>query len=293
MVKVIVPFAPGSYTENTARLVAAKLQSQTGRPIIVETRPGAGSTIGTAAVAKSDGDGHTLLFIDNSFPAAAALYKDLPFDPLRDIVQLTPVVEAPSMIYVRPDFPADTLAQLVRYARDNPDKVNYGSGGIGSSGHLAIARFAEETGIRMTHVPYGGVAAALNDLLAGRTDLGLSTAAGVAQYIKAGRLKGLAITGAQRHPQLSSIPTFAEGGYPDYDMTYLFGFMGPASMPGALTEAIHDALVRAASSEDVIEKLNVLPVYPLTLSTTQYRDRVRREYEIWRRVVQHANITPT
>ena len=175
-VRVIVPFAAGSFTETAARAIGQELSSTLGQPFVIETKGGAGSTLGTDLVAKAQPDGYTLLLTDNSYAVSAALYAKLPYDPDKDIVKISPVAEAPAVIMVHKDAPYRTLTELVEDARKRPGKLTFGSGGQGSSAHLALALFCSDVQIELTHIPYKGVAAALLDLIAGRIDVGLSSA---------------------------------------------------------------------------------------------------------------------
>ena len=199
-VRIVVPFAAGSFTETAARAIGAELSNQLGQAFIVETKGGAGSTLGTDVVAKSAPDGYTLLLTDNSFAVSTALYPKLPYDPEKDLVKISTVAEAPAVMMVKSDAPYKSLKELVEHAQKNPKSLTYGSGGQGSSAHLAIELFFSGVNAELTHVPYKGVAAALLDLMAGRIDVGLSSAGSAAQHIKGGKLRGLAVVGKDRHP---------------------------------------------------------------------------------------------
>ena len=291
-VRIIVPFAAGSFTENAARVVAAELHEQLGQPFIVETRGGAGSTIGTSAVAKAAADGYTLLFTDNSFMVSSALYPSLPYDPIKEIAQITPAAEAATMLLVRNDLPAPDLKALVALARTKPGDLNYGSGGLGSSAHLAVELFLGQADIRMTHVPYKGVAAALTEVAAGRIDVGLSSVGTAGAFVKGGRLRALAITGKSRHPEYPDVPTFAEAGFPDYTMTYVFGFMAPAGLPAAIFDRLHGAIRTAVSRPKVAQVFATSGAMPYATPSAEYQDLVRREIATWKTVIERAGVKP-
>jgi tripartite-type tricarboxylate transporter receptor subunit TctC len=291
-VRIIVPFAAGSFTETAARAIGAELANQYGQAFVVETRGGAGSTLGTDAVAKSAPDGYTLLFTDNSFAVSSALYAKLPYDPERDIAKVSPVAEAPAVIMVRPDLAAKTLKDLVDAAKRAPRSLTFGSGGQGSSAHLALELFLGQTGIEMTHVPYKGVAAALVDLIGGRIDVGLSSVGSAAQHIRAGKLRGLAVAGRERHTLLPDVPTFAEAGFPDYQMIYWFGFMAPGATPQPILGQLQQGIARAVEQPRVRESFAGAGVRAVASGSPEFTRRVDDESRLWKRVITRAGIKP-
>jgi len=291
-VRIIVPFAAGSFTETAARAVGAELASQFGQPFIVETRGGAGSTLGTDAVAKAAPDGHTLLLTDNSFAVSAALYQKLPYDPDRDIAKISPVAEAPAVIMVRQDLAAKTLKDLVDLARRQPRTLTFGSGGQGSSAHLAVELFLSGPDIELTHIPYKGVAAALLDLIAGRIDVGLSSVGSATQHIRGGRVRGLAVAGRERHPLLPDVPTFGEAGFPEYNMIYWFGVMAPAATPPAVLAQLQQGIARAVEQTRVRDAFAGAGVRAVATSSADFARRVEDESRVWKRVIARAGIKP-
>jgi len=289
-VRIIVPFSAGSFTETAARAVGAELSQQLGQPFIVETKGGAGSTLGTDFVAKSAPDGYTLLVTDNSFAVSSALYPKLPYDPEKDIIKVSTIAQAPALIMVKSDSPFKTLKELVDHAQKNPKVLTYGSGGQGSSAHLAIELFFSGVNAELTHIPYKGVAAALLDLMAGRIDVGLSSAGSSAQHIKGGKLRGLAVVGTERHPLIPEVPTFAEAGYANYDMVYWFGMMAPANMPPAIQSKLHQALSQALEQPKVVEIFASAGARAVALKSSDFTKRVEDESRTWKRVVTKAGI---
>lgn len=290
-VRIIVPFASGSFTETTARAVAAELHSQLGQPFVVEARGGAGSTIGSLAVAKAN-DGHTLLFTDNSFAVSTALYPSLPYDPLKEIVQVAQVAEAPAMLVVRNGLTVRTLKQLVELAQAKPGELNYGTGGQGSSAHLAMELFLDQERVHMSHIPYKGVAASLSDVVADRIDVGFSSVGTAGHLAKAGRVRALAISGKQRHPEYPDVPTFGEAGFPEYSMTFVFGFMAPGSTPEFVLEHLHKEIAVAVQKPRVRNVLQLAGAIPVTHSRADYRRLVTNEIAVWQRVISKARIKP-
>ena len=284
-IRIIVPFAAGSFTETAARTVGAELSQQWGQPVIVETKGGAGSTVGTDMVAKAVPDGYTLLVTDNSFAVSSALYDKLPYDPEKDILKISTVAEAPAVLMVKADAPYKTLKELVDQAHKNPKLLTYGSGGQGSSAHLATELFFIQTNSELTHVPYRGVAAALLDLMAGRIDVGLSSAGSAAQHIKGGKLRGLAVVGKERHPLIPEVPTFTEAGYGNYDMVYWFGLMAPAGLPPAVLSRIQQGVARAVEQPKVIEVFAATGVRAVARSSADFSKKVQDESRLWKSVV--------
>lgn len=289
-VRIVVPFAAGSFTETAARAIGAELSNQLGQAFIVETKGGAGSTLGTDVVAKSAPDGYTLLLTDNSFAVSTALYPKLPYDPEKDLVKISTVAEAPAVMMVKSDAPYKSLKELVEHAQKNPKSLTYGSGGQGSSAHLAIELFFSGVNAELTHVPYKGVAAALLDLMAGRIDVGLSSAGSAAQHIKGGKLRGLAVVGKDRHPLIPEVPTFAEAGYGQYGMVYWFGLMAPANMPPAILSKLQQALAKAVEQPKVIEIFAATGARAVATSSADFTRKVDEEARIWKSVVTKAGI---
>ncbi len=289
-VRIVVPFAAGSFTETAARAIGAELSNQLGQAFIVETKGGAGSTLGTDVVAKSAPDGYTLLLTDNSFAVSTALYPKLPYDPEKDLVKISTVAEAPAVMMVKSDAPYKSLKELVEHAQKNPKSLTYGSGGQGSSAHLAIELFFSGVNAELTHVPYKGVAAALLDLMAGRIDVGLSSAGSAAQHIKGGKLRGLAVVGKDRHPLIPEVPTFAEAGYGQYGMVYWFGLMAPANMPPAILSKLQQALAKAVEQPKVIEIFAATGARAVATSSADFTRKVDEEARVWKSVVTKAGI---
>ena len=284
-IRIIVPFAAGSFTETAARTIGAELTQQWGQPVIVETKGGAGSTVGTDMVAKAAPDGYTLLVTDNSFAVSSALYDKLPYDPDKDIIKISTVAEAPAVLMVKADAPYKTLKELVDQAHKTPKLLTYGSGGQGSSAHLATELFFIQTNSELTHVPYRGVAAALLDLMAGRIDVGLSSAGSAAQHIKGGKLRGLAVAGKERHPLIPEVPTFTEAGYSNYDMVYWFGLMAPAGLPPAVLARIQQGVARAVEQPKVIEVFAATGARAVARSSADFSKKVQDESRLWKSVV--------
>ena len=250
VVRLIVPFAAGGSTDIVARALGQELSKLIGQPVIVENKPGAGGTIGSDYVAKSPPDGYTLLLGTVSTHAAAmSLYEKLPYDPLRDFTPITEIATIPNLVVVNAaSVPVQTLAELVQLAKKEPGKLTFASNGSGTSNHLATELLKTTAGIDIVHVPYKGSGPALNDLLAGHVSMMLDVVMTSYQYVKAGRLKALAVTGSTRSPLLPDVPTVAEQGFPGFEAIVWFGVLAPAKTPPAIVEYLNKQLVAAINS---------------------------------------------
>jgi tripartite-type tricarboxylate transporter receptor subunit TctC len=289
-VRIMVPFAPGALTDVAARAIAQELSQQLPHQFVVENRGGAGGTVGTAEVAKAAPDGHTLVFTDSSYMISAALYSKLPYDPLKDLVPVTLAVEAPAIMVARPGLPAQSLRDVVTLAKAKPRTLTYGSGGQGSSAHLATELFVTQAGIELVHIPFKGVAAALTEVVGDRIDVTVSSVGAAAGHVRSGKMRPLAITGTQRIALLPEVPTFAESGYPDYDMVYRFGFLAPAGTPPEVIARLQQEIARATSKPKVLELLATQGARPITLGTADYSRMIEREIGVWRAVIEKAGV---
>ena len=290
-IRIIVPFAPGSFTDVAARLLATELTAQLGQPVIVENRGGAGSTAGTLAVVRAEPDGYTLLLTDISLSISPGLYPKLPYDPLRDLAQISRIADSPAILLVRPGLGVRTLAELIALARQKPGEITFGSGGPGSSAHLAMELFLNVAGIQALHVPFRGIAAAIAEMIGGRVDMAIgSLASGLAQ-VQGGTLLGLGITGAERSALLAEVPTFAEAGLPGFDVPYWFGLAAPAATPPQIIERLNREVVRACAQPRLREAFARQAAIATTSSAEDMTRHLAREIEVWRQVIARANIT--
>lgn len=289
-VRIVVPFAPGALTDIAARAIGAELGEQLGHQFIVENKGGAGGTLGTADVAKSPADGSSFVFTDNSYMISAGLYSKLPYDPTKDLAAVTLAVEAAAIMIARLDLPAKNLRELVALAKAKPRTLTYGSGGQGSSAHLATELFLAQARVEMVHVPFKGVAAAIADVVGGRIDVTVSTVGAAVGHVKSGRARALAVTGKERVPSLPEVPTFAESGYPDYDMVYRFGFLAPAGTPPAIVNRMRDEVAKAANKPRVHELLIPQGARPVASTPAEYGTIIEREMRTWKAVIASAGV---
>jgi tripartite-type tricarboxylate transporter receptor subunit TctC len=288
-VKIIVAFPPGGGNDFVARFVAARLSTSTGQQFIVENRPGAGGTLGTEQGLKAAPDGYTLLLVSNSYTANASLYK-LRFDPLVDMTPIIQVSQGPYIVVVHPSLPAQTFGELLALAKREPDRLNFASSGTGSVNHLATALLANMAGFKLNHVPYKGTGPALSDTIGGQTNVLLGSPSTTLPHVRAGRLRALAVTSTRRIQAEPDLPTVAEAGVPGYETTLWHGLIGPKGLPTAVVEKIHAEVARVLSLREATELLQTDGVSPAGGSPEQFRDIIRAEIEVWRKVVTDAGV---
>ena len=289
-IRIIVPFAAGSFTDVAARLLATELTEQLGQPVVVENRGGGGSTTGTQAVARAEADGYTLLLSDIALSISPAIYPKLPYDPLRDLAFISRIADSPALLMVRPGLGVRTLAELVALGKQKPDELTFGSGGPGSSAHMAMELFLDTAGIKALHVPFRGIAAAIGEMVGGRVDMAIGSLSSGLSQVQGGTLLGLAITGA-RSPLLPDVPTFAEAGQPRFNVPYWFALAAPAATPAPIIARLNREVVRACAQPRLREAFEKQAAIAVTSTPVEMTQHVAREIEIWRGVVTRANIT--
>jgi tripartite-type tricarboxylate transporter receptor subunit TctC len=290
-IRIVVPFGAGSFTDIAARTVGAELSAKLGQPIIVETKGGAGSTLGTDLVAKAAPDGYTFLVTDNSFAVSSALYEKLPYLP-KDLVQISLLADAPAVLVGRPGLPAKTLKEVVELARNQPGKLSFGSGGQGSSAQLAMEAFLLQNKLELVHVPFKGIAPALMEVAADRVDIAISSVGTASAYLKDNRLLGLAVSSEKRHPNIPDVPTFTEAGFSSYKMMYWFGMMAPTGTPTAIIDRMQKEIVKAVATQKVIEVFAATGVRAIATSPATFTKMVHSETTLWSEVITRAKIKP-
>jgi tripartite-type tricarboxylate transporter receptor subunit TctC len=255
-IRIIVPFPAGGIADVFARIIGARFSAAWGQPVVVENRAGAGGNIGADAVAKAPADGYTLVMGNVGTHAVnASLFRNLPYDPVRDFTPVALVMEAESLLAVHPSVGADTPTQLIALARANPGKLTFGSAGPGTAGHLAGELFKSMARVDITHVPYKGSVPAITDLLAGQTAMVFATMPTVLPYVKAGKLKGLAVLGLQRSAAAPEIPTLDESGLKGFEVNNWIGIFGPKGMPRDVTLKLNGAIVELMKTPEVQTRL--------------------------------------
>jgi tripartite-type tricarboxylate transporter receptor subunit TctC len=288
-VKVIVPFAAGGPLDLVARGLGDKLAASLKQPFIMENRPGAGGNIGTEAAAKAAPDGHTLLMVlSGTLVANPALYSKLPFDPETDFRPVSLVTTSSQMLVVHPSVPVSTVAEFVALAKREP--VTYAHAGPGSGGHLAMEYFRMMAGFEAVQVPYRGNAPLVVDLVAGQVKAGFVATAGVIAHVRAGRLKGLAISSTKRSVLAPDVPTTAEAGYPDMKLNTYFVMLAPAKTPDAIVALLERELQAALKSLDLQEKFRAQDIEPLGTTPAEARAVLRAETALWADIVKRGNL---
>jgi tripartite-type tricarboxylate transporter receptor subunit TctC len=291
-VRIIVPFAAGGVADLLPRLVGQKLSEKWGQPVVVENKAGASGNIGMAEVARAAPDGYTIgLAPTGNLTVNQFLFK-LPFDTEKDLAPITVLATSPNVLVVHPSVPARNFRELIAYARSNPGTLNFASPGEGSGAHLAGELLNLEAGIRATHVPYKGLAPAVNDLLGGQVQMMFAGISTVLQHVKSGKLVAIAIAAPKRSPQLPDVPTVAESGLAGFDVTSWYGLVTRAGTPPEIVEKIHRDAVEALSSEDVRSKLSGLGLEPLGNSPAEFERMIAAESRKWGDIVRRAGIKP-
>ena len=290
IVRIIVPFAPGGGTDVIARTLAQEMAKDLGVAIVIENKPGAGTIIGTQAVAVSEPDGYTLLMGTFSHAVNPSLNPKLPYDPHRDFAPVALVARSFNIVVVNPKSPFQSIADLIAAARADPEKLSYGTFGTGTSAHLAGELFKSMAKVNMTAVPYKGAAPAITDLIGGQIQVMFTTVASAASLIGAGQLRALAVTSEQRSPAFPRLPTVAEAGVPGYAAESWYGLFAPARTPPELIERLNKSAAAAVKSE-AFNRLGVNEGLVMVASPASELDRYfRGEEERWRKVIQDAGI---
>jgi tripartite-type tricarboxylate transporter receptor subunit TctC len=286
-ITLVVPFPPGGSTTIVARIVTERMADAIGQQFVVDNRGGAGGTLGTRQVAKSAPDGYTLaLGYSGTLAIAPSLFPNLGYDVRADFAPIGRIGVAPSAVVVHPSFPAHSVAELIAYAKANPGKVNYGSAGIGTVGHVAGEYFAIESGIKLVHIPYKGTGPAITDLLGGHIPLSFSPIPAVHESAKSGLLRMLAVTSAKRSTLLPDVPTVAESGVPGFDAVLRYGLVAPAGTPHAIIERLNTALRAALESKEVRNRLAIEGAEPLPSTPQEYAVDIDRDETQWSKVIK-------
>ncbi len=294
-VTLVVPYTPGGSTEILARIVGQKLGERLGQAVVVEMKPGAGTVIGATAVAQAPPDGYTLLMATPT-PLAinVTVHKKLPYDPATDFVPLAMIASAPFLLLVNPALPVHSVKELIAYAKADPGKLSYGSGGVGAPHHLYMELFKSMTGTQMTHVPYKGSLPALNDVVGGHIQLMFCDIPPAAGMIAAGKVRVLGVSTGERVSSYPDVPTVAEAGVPGFSVAGWFMIVAPAQTPPAIVDKLHQALIAVMNESDVKARIDQLSLVALpTPSIPDMQAYVKSEIARWGKIVQQAGIAGT
>jgi tripartite-type tricarboxylate transporter receptor subunit TctC len=287
-----VPLGAGGFADVPARLLAPTLGKELHTTFFVENKPGAGSTIGANEIAKAAPDGYNLLFSATPHVISAHVYKKrLPYDALKDFTPIARVAAGPYVLAVHPSLPARSVKDLIALARREPGKIDFASSGNGSAQHLVGAMFATLAGIELNHVPYKGSNQAMQDVLAGRVKVTFAGVPNVINQVRAGKLRALGVTGAQRWPDMPDVPTIAEAGVPRYEASLWLALFGPAGMPASIVERLAGAVDQALRDPDTVKKLRIAGIAPSFMGPQEFAPFLRSEYEKWGNAVRQSGAT--
>ena len=291
-IRFVVPFAPGGSTDTLARTLGQKLTDALQQQVVVDNRSGANGNIGMEIVARAAPDGHTIVlgYIAN-LGIGPGLYAKLPFDPVKDYAPITQLASSPNILVAHPSLPVKSFRELMAHAKANPGKLNYASASIASIGHLTGELLNQSAGISMMHVPYKGSGQAVIDLLGGQVQTMFSGMSSVMQHVKAGKLRPLAVTGAQRSPAAPDVPTIAESGFPGFEATAWYGVLAPARTPETIVNRLHGEIVRALALPDVRERLNSVGFELVGGTPEAFAVFIKSEIEKWTKIVRAAKIS--
>jgi len=285
-VRLVVVFTPGGGVDINARLLAPKLSEYLGQQVIVENRPGAGTNIANEFVAKSAPDGYTLLINTPAVAINMSLYKDLPFDTLRDFVPVSVFSESPNVLVVNAKLAAHNVKDLVAMARSAPGKLNYSSAGVGTTQHLAGELFKLRTGSFIVHIPYKGTSPSLTALIAGEVDLSFANIPSIQAHVKSGRLRALAVTASRRDPQLPDVPTMKEAGLDGVEVVVWYGVLAPAGTPSEIVHKLADGIQRATHDTEVRKRMIEQGAAPVGNTPEEFAKLLREEVARWHEVVK-------
>lgn len=290
-ITLIVPFPPGGTTDIVARALAHKLSEQFGQPVIVDNRGGAGGNLGANVAAKAAPDGYTVFMATVAHAMAPGLYKKLPYDFVRDFDPVTVVASLPNVLIVNPAIKANSVAEFIAYLKANPDKVNYGSAGPGSTEHMSGELFRSQAGVKIAHVPYKGGAPMMLDLMTGQIQMAIETSASAQAQVKAGQVKALAVTTLQRSNAFPGIPTLKESGLPNYEVTTWYGMLVPHGTPAPVIARLYRETAAALKDPDLLKRFEDFGAAPGGEPPEQFAKFIKREIATWTRVAKESGAT--
>lgn len=289
-IRMVLPFPPGGVTDLLARALAEKLAPRLGQPVVVDNRAGAGTVLASDTVARAPADGYTILLAASSLGTAPLLYEKVGYDAIRSFAPITQVASVVHVLVVNPTLPVNSVAELVAHSKQNPDKLSYASTGMGTSTHLEGELFKSMAQASMTHIPYRGSGPALTDLVAGRTQVMFDAWGSSGPFVKAGKLRALAVTTSKRSEVLPELPTVAESGLPGYEAMPWLGLVAPAGTPAAVVERLHREVNEVLKEPDVRERFKAWGLDIIGNTPTEFASFLRRDIDQWTQVIRSANI---
>jgi tripartite-type tricarboxylate transporter receptor subunit TctC len=291
-VRMLIPFTPGGGADISGRLIGRALTDRLGVQFVIDNRPGASTMIATDIVAKAPRDGYTLLMSTGTHTINPSIFIKRPFDEIKDFTPIVIVSNSPNMLAVFNGAPIKNLTDFVAYAKANPGKLTYGTGGHGTHQHMALELFNVIANIKITHVPYKGGVPAINEAIGGQIMMASTSVPALAPFVKAGKLRGIAVTSGKRSSYVPDIPTIAEQGYPGFDVNYWLGLMGPAALPPAVVTKVNQEVNAALKSPEVREQFLQQGAEPAGGSAQQFVELVKREIGEWAEVVKKTGMKP-
>ena len=290
-IRLIIPFPPGGSTDILGRSLAQKLSEAWGQQVLVDNRGGAGGTIGADLAAKAPADGYTLLMGHiGTLAVNVSLYPKLSYDPVRDFAPVSMVALVPNVLVVHPALPVKNVTELIAYAKANPGKLNYSSGGNGSAAHLAVEYFKLQTKTEIVHVPYKGTGPSVTDLIAGQVSMTMTGAPAVMPHVQSGRIRALGVSSPQRIPALAQIPTVAESGVPSFDATQWYGVVAPVGTPKDIVARLNAEIRKIMQSKEMLERLNTEGAISAAGTPEQFDAYIKSEIARWGAVVKAAGM---
>jgi tripartite-type tricarboxylate transporter receptor subunit TctC len=289
-IRLIVPYVPGGGTDILSRLLGPAIGDEFGQQVVIDNKPGGGSTIGTGQVAKAAPDGYTLGMIDAAFVTNPSLMKQLPYDTLKDFAPIVLVATSPLVMVVPPAQPPKSVAEFVAYAKSKPGQLSFGSAGIGTGVHLAAEQFRAAAGLQMTHIPYKGTGQAVTELVGGQTNMLFVTQSSAKPMTVSGRMRSLAITSPKRSAVMPEVPTFAESGFPQVDAVTINGIVAPAGTPPDFIARVNSAVNKALKTKDIMDKMGEQGFNAEGGTPEEFAAWLPREIPKWARVVKEADI---
>ena len=290
-IRLLLTFSSGGQADILARTVTDRMRSTLGQPFVIEARPGAGGNLAMEATAKAPADGYTLVFGTPAVAINGKLYKQLAYDPVKDLAPLGLAAWGPYVVYASGTLPVSSVAELIAHAKGKPNELNYASVGVGSGTHLAAVLFTLAAGVQMTHVPYKGIQQVAPDLVAGSVHLTFNALGPLAQFVQSGRVKMLATTGARRIPALADLPTVAESGLPGFEAAGWYGFFTTAGTPRDILQKLNGAIVAAVGEREISERIEKMALVPAPQTLEEASRFVAAEVEKWGRAVAASGAT--
>jgi tripartite-type tricarboxylate transporter receptor subunit TctC len=289
-IRLIVTSPAGGPSDIAARIIGQRLTETLGQAVVIDNRGGANGIVGTEMVANAQPDGYTLGMVQAGLAINPSLYARVPYDPLKDFAPITQAISVPNVLVVHPSLGVNSVAELVAAAKARPDEIPFASAGKGSSGHLALELFQMSAGVRFNHVPYKGGAPAVNELLGGHVKALFSLALVATPHVRSGKIKGLAVSSAQRSAVAPELPTIAESGYPGFEVVGWFGILAPAKTPPAIVAKLHDEIVRVLKMPDTRQRLVSQGADVVASTPGEFAAYIKSETERWAKVIKSAGI---